>query len=210
MTTFSIKEAFTFGWTTFKKNPWFFAGATFALMIASMVINGLTGGRYGVEGIVGSLISLAFGVLVSIAYSRLALISYTDPMKPKWQDLWAPEHILHMLGTTLLQGIIIGVGFVLLIIPGIIAALLLSFVQLLVVDKSMNPIEAIKKSYALAKGHMLQLFLFGLCAILLNAVGLIALVIGLVVTIPVTLLSFVYVYHKVSSLEGAELGAPVG
>ena len=209
MTTFSIKEAYTFGWETFKKNPWFFVGATFALLAASMIINSLTGGRYGVEGIIGTLISLAFGVLVSIAYARLALISYADPMKVRWQDLWAPEHILNMLGTTILQGIIVGVGFILLIIPGVIAALLLSFVQLMVVDKSLSPILAIKKSYHLAKGHLLQLFLFGLCAILLNAVGLVALVIGLTVSIPVTLLSFVYVYHKLSSLEGAALGTTV-
>ncbi|MEK7530518.1 MAG: hypothetical protein AAB573_01510 [Patescibacteria group bacterium] len=210
MTTFSIKEAFTFGWTTFKKNPWFFAGVSLVLLVASMLINSLTSGRYGIEGIVGSIISLAFGVLVSIAYSRLALLAYTDPVKVTWKDLWAPEHILNMLGTTILQALIIGVGFILLIIPGIIAALLLSFVQLMVVDKSLNPIEAIKRSYHLAKGHLLQLFLFGLCAILLNIIGLIALVIGLAVTIPVTLLSFVYVYHKLNSLEGAELGTTVG
>jgi uncharacterized membrane protein len=107
-----------------------------------------------------------------------------------------------MFGATLLQGIIIVVGFILIIVPGIIAALMLCFTQLLVVDRKLGPLEALKESYHMTKGHLLQLFLFMLSLILLNIVGAILLLVGLLVTVPITLLAIAHVYMKIHSLQG--------
>ncbi len=201
MTTFSIEEAFRFGWDTFKKDPWFFVGVTAALTIFSVIVNALTGNGYGIMAFIGFLIGLAASTVVTIAYARLAL-SAQEGTHVGWEGLWAPEHFLNMLGATILQSIVVVVGLVLLVIPGIIAALMLMFTQLLVVDKKMTPIAALKESYRLTKGQLLQLFLFWLAIIVINIVGLIALVVGLLVTLPVSLIAAAHVYKKLSSLQG--------
>ena len=201
MTTFSIEEAFRFGWDTFKKDPWFFVGVTAALTIFSVIVNALTGNGYGIMAFIGFLIGLAASTVVTIAFARLAL-SAQEGTHVGWEGLWAPEHFLNMLGATILQSIVVVIGFILLVIPGIIAALMLMFTQLLVVDKKMTPIAALKESYRLTKGQLLQLFLFWLAIIVINIVGLIALVVGLLVTLPVSLIAAAHVYKKLSSLQG--------
>ena len=206
--TFSISEALKFGWETFKKDPWFYVGVTLALSVFTMIVNWLTGHGAGFFALIGWLIGLCASTVVTIAYARLAL-SANAGAHVGWEGLWEPKHFWRMLGATILQGIIIVVGFILLIIPGIIAALLLCFTQLSVVDKMLNPIDALKHSFTMAKGHLLQLFLFMLCLVLLNIVGAILLLVGLLVTVPVTLIAVAHVYRKVEALQGAPMAPAV-
>lgn len=196
-TSFSIKEAIRFGWTEFKKDPWFFVGVTAGLTGFSIVVESLTGDGYGVGALLGFLISLLASTIVTIAYARMAL-STVAGAHVGWNGLWAPQHFFSSLGSGILQFIIIFIGFILLIVPGIIAGLLLCFTQLAVVDKNLSPVEALKESYRLSRPHLWQLFLFSLSLIVLNLIGLIALVVGLLVTIPVTLIAVASVYKKLS------------
>lgn len=196
----SVKESLTFGWEAFKKDPWFFVGVTAALTIFSMVVNALTSGGYGLGALLGLFISFLASTVITIAYARLALSTAAGP-HVGWEGLWAPEYFLNMLGATILQSIIVLVGFVLLIIPGIIASLLLSMTQLSVVDKKLNPIEALKESYRLTRPHLWPLFVFMLALIVLNLIGLIALVIGLLVTLPVSLIAVAHVYRKLAAAQ---------
>lgn len=204
MTTFSIKEIFTQGWNLFKEKPWTYIGITLTLTVFSMVVNALTGDGKGLIAIIGFLIGLAASTVVSIAYSRMAL-SVTAREDMSWDKLWAPEHFWNMLGTTILQGIVILVGLVLLIIPGIYAALVLSMSQLVVVDKKLAPVAALKESYRLTKGHVWQLLFFMLAILVLNIVGVLALFVGLFVTIPITIIAVACVYRKLMSLQGMPL-----
>ncbi len=205
MNTFSIKEAVSFGWDAFKKDPWFYAGITLALTAISFIINMLTNGS-GPIAIVGFLISLAASTFITIAYGRLAL-SVNGGTHAAWKDLWAPERFWNMLGTTILQGVIILIGLVLLIIPGIVACLMLSMAQLSVVDKNLNPIEAIKESYRLTKGHLLQLLLLVLLVAVMNIVGAVLLLVGLLVSIPVSLIAIAHVYKKLNAMESVTVVA---
>ena len=197
---FSIKEALRFAWAEFKKDPWFFVGVTAVLTVFSMVVNALTGGGHGMSSILGMIISLLASTVVTIAYARLALSTIAGA-HVGWDGLWAPQYLLPMLGATVLQTIIVVVGFILLIIPGIFASLLLCFTQISVVDKNLTPLDALKESYRLTRPHLWQLFLFALSLILLNIVGLLALVVGLLVTIPVTLISVAHVYRILASAQ---------
>lgn len=197
MNTFSIQEVLTFGWETFKKDPWFYVGVTAALTLFSMIVNALTGGGHGLGSLLGLVVSFLASAVVSIAYARLALTAETGT-HAGWGELWAPEHFLNMLGASIIQSVVIMFGFILLIVPGVVAALILLFVQFSVVDKKMNPIEAVKNSYYLTKGHLFELFLLALTLIILNFVGLIALVVGLFVTVPVTVIATARVYRILS------------
>ena len=196
----SVKESLTFGWEAFKKDPWFFVGVTAALTVFSMIVNSLTSGGYGLGALLGLFISFLASTVITIAYARMAL-STAQGAHVGWEGLWAPEHFLNMLGATILQSIIVLVGLVLLIIPGIIASLLLSMTQLSVIDKKLNPIDALKESYRLTRPHLWPLFVFMLAIIVLNLIGLVALVIGLLVTLPVSLIAVAHVYRKLTAAQ---------
>lgn len=197
---FTIKESLSFGWATFKKDPWFYVGVTLALSAFTIIVDSLTGDGYGFMGVIGFLISLLASTVVTIAYARLAL-SASQGTHVGWDGLWAPQYFFSVLGAVILQTLIILIGLVLLIVPGVIAALLLSFTQLAVVDKNLSPVDALKESYRLARPHLAKLFLLMLALIGINLLGLLALVVGLLVTIPVSLITVAHIYRTLSGAQ---------
>ena len=75
------------------------------------------------------------------------------------------NNYLRTILTSIIMGIIVVIGFCLLIVPGIIALLALSLVMYLLADDRFNDLSAmeiIKKSAELTKGHKMELFLLGL------------------------------------------------
>jgi uncharacterized membrane protein len=104
----------------------------------------------------------------------------------------------------LLAGLIIAIGIVLLIVPGIIFACKLAFVPYLVVDRKMETIEAIKKSWEMTRGHAFTVFLMGLLAIPIALLGLICLGVGIIPAVMWIQTAFASLYHAVT-LEEADV-----
>jgi len=105
----------------------------------------------------------------------------------------------------LLVGVIVAIGMVLLIVPGIIFACKLAFAPYLVVDRKMEVIEAIRESWRMTKGHAWQVFLIGLLAIPISIAGLICFGVGIIIAIMWISLAFASLYHAVS-LSGEASG----
>lgn len=196
----SVRNAVRFSWEEFKKDRWFFVGTTAVLLVFSIVVDGLTSDGHGASGAVGVLISLLASTVVTIAFARLALSTVVGA-HVGWDGLWAPEYFLRMLGATVLQTVVVLVGFILLVVPGIIASLLLCFTQLAVVDKKLMPLEALKESYRLTRPHLRTIFWLTLTVAGMNIAGLLVLGIGLLVSIPVSLIAIAYVYKKLANAQ---------
>jgi uncharacterized membrane protein len=80
-------------------------------------------------------------------------------------------------------------------VPGIIFALMFMFTTFIVIDRESGPIDAMKESGRITDGHKWKLLGFTLVLVLINLLGLAALVVGLLVSIPVSSLAFVYAYR---------------
>ena len=61
------------------------------------------------------------------------------------------KNYLNIILASLLTFAIVGLGFLFLIVPGIILACRLSFVSYLVMDKNMEPVAAVEKSWEMTK-----------------------------------------------------------
>lgn len=81
---------------------------------------------------------------------------------------------------TIIYGLAVIIGLLLLIVPGIYFAIRLQFYSYLIFDKGLNPFEALSESYNLTKGHTFDLFLIGIIQFLLSIVGLMALIVGII------------------------------
>ena len=119
----------------------------------------------------------------------------------------APATVLKYLAASILLAIVVGVGLLLLIVPGIILGLMFMFTTFIVIDRGRGPIEAMRQP-PFTRGFKWQLLGLGLLLALINLGGLLALGVGLLVTVPVTLLAFAYAYRVLSSRAGATLSAP--
>ena len=119
--------------------------------------------------------------------------------KPEVNDLAKVlENYWNILLANILTGIIIFVGFIFLIVPGIIFACKLAFVPYLVIDKKMDAVAAIQESWRLTNGYALTVFVMALLAIPIAIGGLLLFGVGIILAQMWTGLSFASLYHAVT------------
>lgn len=200
---FSKKEAIDFGFETSKKNILFFI-ALFVIVVSVDAFLGVLQIGLGEKNLflflLVSILKMIVGVIISMGVIKITL-EFVNGKKPKLSDLLYTKSILNYFIVTLVRSIIVLVGFVFLIVPGIILSIKLQFASYLVVDKNKGVVEALKGSWEMTKGVKWNLFLFWLTLGLINVLGLLALVVGLVVTVPLSMVATAYVYRKLSKLS---------
>jgi uncharacterized membrane protein len=197
--TFSKKEAVKFGFDLAKKNFLFFIGVFIVICFFSILSSSL-------KNIVNPqkevllyfflyLVLFVINLILGMGLIKI-ILEFVDGKKPKFKDLiYYKPVVKYFIGTTV-QGIITLIGFILLIIPGIIFSIRLQYVSYLIVDKDLGPVEAIKTSWNITRGNTWNLFFFGILIGLINILGLICLIVGLFVTVPLSALAAAFVYRK--------------
>jgi len=96
-----------------------------------------------------------------------------------------------------LYTLIVTIGLFLLLVPGIIWAIMFYLAAYLIVDKNIGPVEALKTSVELTRGLKWDLGVFASVILLVNIIGLVCLGVGLLITLPMTMLANVYIYRQV-------------
>jgi uncharacterized membrane protein len=199
-------------WGIFKSRPWFFIGAAVVYFIIdigwsflSAVISGseTAGATPDVAAGIGMLIGMGVINFVVSAYLttvalRFFIATYSDVRKVPVKELFsfnAVQVLWYMLATVLV-GVCTLIGFLLLIVPGIIVALGLSMTTLLVINQGMGPIESMKESMRITKGYRGQIAVLSLALMALNLVGFLVVGVGLLVTIPLSGLVMIGAYSR--------------
>lgn len=211
-TPISVPGFVRFGWETFKKRPWYLIGATilflvigwiagFAIGFVSAVLQVLLGESVG--GVVSFFGSMLVNTLIGMGWIAFFIKAHDDLAAAKVVDFWHPQHFFSYVGTTILFVIIVLIGLVLLIVPGIIAALSFMFAPYLVIDKGLGPVSALKESARITKGNRLRVLALMGAVALVSLLGLLALIVGLLVAIPVTSLAYISAYRRFSADAGA-------
>ncbi len=108
---------------------------------------------------------------------------------------------LPSLIASILISVFTTIGFILCIIPGIVVSAMFMFTYLFILDKRMDFWPAMEASHAIVKKDYLGFSLFVLAAMLLNFVGLLCLVVGLLVTIPITFAAVTVAYRELVGFE---------
>ncbi len=112
---------------------------------------------------------------------------------------------LNIILANLLVFAIVGLGIVFLIIPGIILACRLAFVPYLVMDKKLDAVAAVEKSWTMTRGHGWRIFAMGLLAILIFILGLICLIVGVFFALIWISTAFASLYYAIDSEEQEKL-----
>jgi hypothetical protein len=211
MRTLSVGDCVRFGWETFKQRPWFLIGALLLAMIISslpsMFVSTPQVGPDGqiipeplttLDGIM-SIASIVVSIFVGMGITTFSLRAHDNVQGAQLSDLWNPAPFWRFLGAHILTLIAVTLGMLALIVPGIIIAMGLAFVPYLVVERGLGPIEALKESWRVTKGHKMQIFLLVLALIGINILGLMALIVGVFVTFPITLLAFAHAYRTLAT-----------
>jgi len=212
MPALSIGDCIQFGWETFKKRPWILIGGFLLAMVIPSIPNILFPGPEVVPGqplppftagqSIASLVSFVLSIFTTLGATTFALRAHDDIAGLQIGALWNPQPFWRFLGAEILLFIIILIGLFLFVVPGVIAGLGFGFCSYLVIERGMGPIEALKESWHITYGHKWRLFLLALVILAINILGAMALLIGLLVSIPVSWLAFTHAYRTLAPPVG--------
>ena len=199
---FSIKQALSKGWQTYKANFGFLA-VTFILYL---LIYGLFSGiqsyfskQESILAIILALISMYVSFLLQIGWVRIGL-RLLNGESAEYEDLLrGNDRIISYFLGNLLVGVIVCAGLILLIIPGFYWALKYMYVPYLIADRKLKVNDAMKLSATMTKGVKWQLIGYGFVQIGLIIAGAIAFLIGLIAVLPTLWLASLAIYQQLLS-----------
>lgn len=212
MKTFTIGDALSNAWKITKSNFLFLVGVIVVLFVIQFALGSV--GEYlsrdiAWVGVVISIITVLIQILLNVGAIAIVL-KLVDGIKPSFSELFTTtKPYVQFVLVTILMSLIVGVGFILLIIPGIMLAIGLQFATYLVVDKGMGAVDALKKSWEITNGVKWKLLGFAIVIWIVNLLGFVLFGVGMVVTIPLTMIAMAYVYRTLEKQsEGSVVVAP--
>ena len=107
------------------------------------------------------------------------------------------ENYLSIVLANLLVFALVVLGLFALIIPGIIIACRLVFVSYIIMDKKLDPIEAVEMSWRLTRGHGWKIFFMGFVSFFIIHFGLLMLIVGIFPALIWISSSFASLYESV-------------
>ncbi|TCJ90208.1 hypothetical protein [Nocardia alba] len=208
--TLSVGDAIGYGWTKFKDNALVWIGMVIVAFLIQAVISFLFGlGNtdtdydggvsfgFGVWRIIGTIVSSVIGYLISAAFVRGSLHE-TDGNKPKFGSFFQFTNVAAVIVAGLLVGLATGIGLVLCIVPGLVVAFFTWWTMQFVIDRDQDGVTAIKSSFAAISSNAGTLLLLALALFGINIVGALLCGLGLLVTIPLTIIASTYAYRVVT------------
>ena len=213
-------EAIKYGWTKFSKNVGPFLIGALILGVISILFSLLgqfiagaifdtspqttvdpTTGAVKIEGasfftglLANSVVSFVGQVITTIAAAGLLKMAFdvVDGREASLGTMLEGWDKVQVVVATILVGIATFIGIILCVLPGIAVIVFSAFTTAFVVDRKLGAVDAIKASINLVKNNFGPAILWMLLAFLCTVVGAIACGVGLLVAIPVVLISQAY------------------
>ncbi len=198
----NAQEAVKIGWEAFKEHPWLSIGVLIFSQVLSVGFNFILTNVNGVyESFAMGPVAMVTNQLISVYVAMVMIYAFLRMYDNKDVNLgnillsW--RKFVNYFLVTILVGVAVLIGFMLLIIPGVILSFKLSLAPYLVIDRDMGPINAIKESWRLTKGNIGYLLSLAILLLGVNLLGLLALVVGLVVSISVSFYAGIHAYRTI-------------
>lgn len=101
------------------------------------------------------------------------------------------------------------IGLMMLIVPGIIVFCRLAFVPYLVMDKDLDPVKAVEKSWELTRGYGWKVFGLALASIGIFICGLIVFLVGAIFSVVLIHAAFATFYQSLLNVKDEENPIPI-
>ena len=196
-----IRHCLRRGWNLLKSDFWPLVGVT-ALILALLEIATVTLDQLG-NAAKGT--SLGFGVFQSLLTGPMVagLCLYflkkirREPATVETAFAGFTKRFLHLFLGNLVMSVLIVLGFIFFIVPGIYLMVAYAFVFPLIIDKGLDFWPAMELSRKMVHKHWWKMLLFYLVVLGLWIVGALCCVVGLLIALPLTFAASLYLYEDV-------------
>lgn len=210
---FSRKELMAEAWLLVKKYFWILAGIIalqFILVNLPSIVEEIVKTAYRMSesnpfvALSNTIITIIIASIVQPGLIGIAL-KVVAGSAPRFDDLFSQTRVaLKFFCGSFLYNVIVFVGLLLLVVPGVIWSLKFSFWQYALVDKNAGILESFHASSRMTAGYKKSLFVLYVYLGALNVLGILALGVGLFVTAPLTILVLARVYRKLSDASSIQ------
>ena len=183
------------GWDVFKSRP----GEFIAFSVIIFVVFGL----FSRLDLIGPLATTAIASPLFAGFIIVIFMLFKG-REVQFGDFFKGfNYFLPLVLAGIVSGILIGIGFVLVLLPGIYLAVSYLFVSMLIIDYRMEFWQAMETSRQIVTKNWFSLFVFFLVLLVVNLLGMLALGIGILVTMPLSICSICVAYRDIVGLHEA-------
>lgn len=201
---FSVGEVVKEGWRGMKKQWLFFIFFLLAVLIIPLIPEAIAAGiainqyHYSFEQLhklpmwVNAIVSffhIVLTLLVTVGMIKVSL-ACADHEKGKFRYLFSGFPLIVKLAIgEILYYLVMAIGLVLFVIPGVVFGLRYGQFAFFIVDRGVGPIEAFKLSRKATDGAKWDLLAFFIISLIIAFLGILALFIGIFIAIPVLMVA---------------------
>ncbi|MBX9919499.1 MAG: hypothetical protein K2Y33_06700 [Mycolicibacterium frederiksbergense] len=219
---YRVGEAVSWAWNKFSKNaaailvPTLVFGVVYAVLqgviqTISTAFSTVDSSSYGdgysasismglggiVVSVIGGIVTVIVAAVVQSAYIG-GMLDIANGQPVEIGSFFKPRNVVNVIIASVLSSIIVAIGVLLCIVPGVIATIMLFFTTAVVVDRNVSGIDGVSTSFNMAKANFGPVALTWLTTIGIGILGVLACLVGLIVAYPVIALVTVYAYRKLS------------
>jgi uncharacterized membrane protein len=197
ITNIKAGDYFRAGWEIFKKYPAGFIGYFIIVTAISFVLH--------LVPRIGGLIAFVLAVPLNAGFFVVSAKLLKNQI-PDFADFFSGfKFFLQLALLGIVSSILILIGFIFLIAPGIYLLVGYAFALMLVMDRGLDFWPAMETSRRSVQTSWFQIFAFFLLLFLLNLGGLLALGLGLLVTVPLSHCILTAAYADFFGIKSAHL-----
>ncbi|MCB9697588.1 MAG: hypothetical protein H6738_12475 [Alphaproteobacteria bacterium] len=149
------------------------------------------------------ILNLLIGVFVSLGLARVFTRMSRGLPAEVGMLFGEGRRYFQGLASTMLMGFVVGLGFLLFFVPGVILGVGLQFFIYALVDQDLGAVDALKESWRLTDGYKFTVFLTNFAIGLIGlAIACVTCGIGYLAFLPVLSLTQAVMYHSLVHLQG--------
>lgn len=187
------------GWELFKQNPGGFIGFAVVFFIVQGILSYLP--RIG--GLISLVVTAPLGAGFYVVCAKLM-----QRRTPEFQDFFTGfQFFVPLMLLSVVSSILIILGFILLIIPGVFLMVCYLFPSMLIIDRRLDFWPAMELSRRTVQTQWFGFFIFVLLLILVNLGGALLLGVGLLVSLPVSACAMAAAYADIFGLQADYSGS---
>jgi uncharacterized membrane protein len=211
MKTIGVLTSYAYGWRALWAHflPLFIVGLAALVLLAPASVMGQIGAQAdGFLAFYFGVSALLYHVLlrgpVEYGVKYVYLRAAREQSIELRHMLEAFRNYANVILANFLVALIVGIGLLMFVVPGIVFACKLAFTPYLVVDARMGAWDALQESWRMTTGYAWRIFCVGLLAIPICFVGLLLFGVGIVFAIMWVRITFASIYDAVDELEAPE------
>jgi hypothetical protein len=198
----SIRGAFDFAQRIFKEHFGLFTAYICTFFAAWVILEVIVvaGQQFGLFfWVIAHLIFFVVFAGMEVGFVQICLALH-DRKQVRYSEIFSELHLgVHFLFVQLFYSVIVLIGVMLLIIPGAYLGTKYTFYAFSFAEGNLNLQQSFQQSAVISRDSMWFLFYFSILMLLFNVVGASILGIGLIISIPMSVLMKVFIYRQLKN-----------